>query len=135
MGIQTGNYDSDACFKYNVYPGVEQIPISALGKTRYTNEEMENIARLSSEEKKSFIGNLYEAIQLFQISGSKELLTMPIISFPRADIAPRAMRQVCKADPAARLRKSTGKGINPQKTLCLQTKAAVPRIQTGCPSS
>lgn len=74
MGILTGNYDNDACFEYNVYPGVEQIPISALGKTRYTNQEMENIARLSPEEKKSFIGNLYEAVQLFQISGFKGAL-------------------------------------------------------------
>lgn len=74
MGILTGNYDNGAYFEYNVYPGVEQIPISALGKTRYTNEEMENIARLSLEEKRSFIGNLYEAIQLFQISGFKGAL-------------------------------------------------------------
>ena len=133
MGIQTGNYDSDACFKYNVYPGVEQIPISALGKTRYTNEE---ISRAFPPKRKRASSGIYtRQSSFFRYPDSKELLTMPIISFPRADIAPRAMRQVCKADPAARLRKSTGKGINPQKTPCLQTKAAAPRIQTGCPSS
>jgi len=69
MGYNIGNYVHDASFQYEVYPGVEQLPVNALGKTRYTNEQMADISRLAIGEKQKRIGNLYEAIQLFQISG------------------------------------------------------------------
>lgn len=74
MGYHIGNYVYDASFQYEVYPGVNQVPVNTLGRTRYTNEEMANISRLSSEEKRKRIGNLYEAIQLFQVSGFRGIL-------------------------------------------------------------
>lgn len=74
MGYHIGNYDNDACFRYEVYPGVDQIPVNALGKTRYTNEEMAGISHLAIGEKRKLIGNLYEAVQLFQVSNFRGIL-------------------------------------------------------------
>lgn len=74
MGYNTGNYDNDAHFRYEVYPGVEQVPVNSLGRSRYTNEQMEVISRLPIGEKRGLIGNLYEAIQLFQVCDFKGAL-------------------------------------------------------------
>lgn len=68
MGYDVGNYRHDASFQYEVYPGVTQVPVNTLGKSRYTNEQMKEFLCLTAEEKRRRIGNLYEAIQLFQIS-------------------------------------------------------------------
>jgi len=74
MGYNVGNYSNDASFQYEVYPGVKQVPVNTLGKSRYTNEQMKNISRLATEEKRKLIGNLYEAIQLFQVSNFRGTL-------------------------------------------------------------
>ncbi len=71
MSYDIGNYLYDASFRYEVYPGVMQVPVRTLGQTRYTNEEMADIVRLPIDERRKLIGNLYEAIQLFQASGFK----------------------------------------------------------------
>ncbi len=74
MGYDIGNYRHDASFSYEVYPGITQVPVHTLGKSRYTNEQMEKISRLPAAEKRPLIGNLYEAIQLFQLSGFAGIL-------------------------------------------------------------
>lgn len=63
-----GNYRNDADFKVEIYPNVFWIPLNTLGKTHYTNEDVISFVSLSPEEKRAKIGNLYEAIQLFQLS-------------------------------------------------------------------
>jgi len=65
----TGNYSNTIQFETEVYSGVYWIPINALGASRYTNEQMEAIVQLPPDEKKACIATLYEAIQLFQVSG------------------------------------------------------------------
>lgn len=69
MGFYTGIYASDASFRYEVYPGVAQVPVNTLGKPRFTNEAAAEISRLPLEERRARIGNLFEAIQLFHASG------------------------------------------------------------------
>lgn len=69
MSYDIGNYVHDASFQYEIYPGAVQVPVCSLGQTRYTNEDMADMARLPVEERRKLIGNLYEAIQLFQAAG------------------------------------------------------------------
>ena len=64
-----GNYHNEITFETEVFENVYWVPVNALGRTRYTNDEMRSIVQLSVEEKKNKIHNLYEAIQLFQVSG------------------------------------------------------------------
>ena len=68
MSKNIWNYFYDIEFETQVYKGVYWVPINSLGKTRYTSAEMFEISKLSLENKRKKIGNLYEAIQLFQIS-------------------------------------------------------------------
>lgn len=69
-----GKYSHSITFETEVYPGVYWVPLHTLGKSRYTNEEMAEIALLSPQEKKACIRSLYEAVQLFQISDFKSVL-------------------------------------------------------------
>lgn len=62
----TGRYRHNAHFSLEVYPGVFWLPLNALGRTRYTNEQIATIIPLSPEEKREKISNVYEAVQLFQ---------------------------------------------------------------------
>ena len=64
-----GNYSNTVVFETEVYPGVFWVPVNTLGTSRYTNAQMAEIAVLSPSHKKIHIRNLYEAIQLFQVSG------------------------------------------------------------------
>ena len=66
-----GNLRDNAAFITKVSKGVCWVPVSALGKTRYQNSEIEKFIPLSPEEKLDKINNLYEAIQLFQLSDFK----------------------------------------------------------------
>lgn len=68
MAKDIGVYSNSIEFETEVYPGVYWVPLNTLGKSRYTNEQMKYIAQLSPEEKRQKINNLYEAVQLFQIS-------------------------------------------------------------------
>ena len=65
----TDNLRYDADFTIKVSDGVWWVPANVLGTTRYTNREMAEIALHSPEEKQAEISTLYEAIQLFQVSG------------------------------------------------------------------
>lgn len=66
MSKNTGNYSNHIQFETEVYQGVYWVPINILGKSRYSNDEMMEISKLPLEKKKERIGNLYEAVQLFQ---------------------------------------------------------------------
>lgn len=68
MSKNTGNYSNNVQFEVEVYNGVYWIPINTLGASRYSNEEMAEISRMPLDKKKEQIGNLYEAVQLFQVS-------------------------------------------------------------------
>lgn len=74
MSKDIGNYLDDISFETEVYPGVYWIPLNALGKTRYTNEQMMDVVQMSFEQKKAAISNLYEAVQLFQLSEFKGVM-------------------------------------------------------------
>jgi len=50
------------------------VPVHTLGRSRYTNEQIKTFLRLTATEKRAHIGNLYEAIQLFQLSGFQGVL-------------------------------------------------------------
>lgn len=63
-----GVYSNDIEFQTEVDEGVYWVPINTLGKTRYTNDEIYEISKLPIEQKREQIGNLYEAVQLFQVS-------------------------------------------------------------------
>jgi hypothetical protein len=65
----TWNLRYDASFEVEVADGVWWVPANALGKTRYTNKQIAEMVEKTPEEKRKKISNLYEAIQLFQISG------------------------------------------------------------------
>ena len=63
----TWNLRSDASFEVQVAEGVWWVPANTLGKSRYTNKQIAAIVNENPKVKKALIGNLYEAIQLFQI--------------------------------------------------------------------
>ena len=65
----TWNIRDNADFCAEIVEGVYWVPANSLGKTRYTNKEIAELVNKTPEEKRARIGNLYEAIQLFQISG------------------------------------------------------------------
>ena len=64
----TWNLRDDADFEVEVAEGVWWVPANTLGKSRYTNEQIASIVNENPRVKKAIIGNLYEAIQLYQIS-------------------------------------------------------------------
>lgn len=68
MTKDTGVYSNSVEFEVEVYPNVYWVPLNTLGKSRYTDVDMQSIKKLSPEEKKNAIHNLYEAVQLFQAS-------------------------------------------------------------------
>lgn len=74
MNKNIGNYSNCVQFETEVYHGVYWVPINTLGVSRYTNGEMTEISRMPLEKKKERIGNLYEAVQLFQVSGFRGIL-------------------------------------------------------------
>lgn len=63
----TWNLRTDASFEVQVAEGVWWVPANTLGKSRYTNKQIAAIVNENPKVKKALIGNLYEAIQLFQI--------------------------------------------------------------------
>lgn len=68
MSRDIGQYSNSIQFETEVYDGVYWVPINTLGASRYSDEEMLEISKLPIEERKERIGNLYEAVQLFQLS-------------------------------------------------------------------
>lgn len=63
----TWNLRDGADFEVEVYNGVWWVPASSLGNSRYTNKQIASIVNFNPAVKKAIIGNLYEAIQLYQI--------------------------------------------------------------------
>ena len=63
----TWNLRADADFEVEVYDGVWWVPASSLGSSRYTNKLIASVVSTSPQVKKAVIGNLYEAVQLYQI--------------------------------------------------------------------
>ena len=59
----------DAEYQMIVADGVWWVPVSSLGRSRYTNREIAGMVEHSPEQKQEEISTLYEAIQLFKISG------------------------------------------------------------------
>ena len=52
MSRDIGQYSNNIKFETEVYNGVYWIPINTLGASRYSNEEMAEISKMSMEEKK-----------------------------------------------------------------------------------
>lgn len=71
MDKNAGNYLDNIEFETEIYPGVYWVPMNILGKTRYSNEEMKQVAALPMEERRKKIRNLYEAVQLYQCAEFK----------------------------------------------------------------
>lgn len=63
-----GRYSNSVQFETEVYDGVYWVPLNTLGTSRYSNKEMLEISKMPLERKRECIDNLYEAVQLFQIS-------------------------------------------------------------------
>ena len=63
------NLRHEADFAIQVADGVWWVPVRSLGASRYTNQEIAGMAEHSPEQKQEEISTLYEAVQLFQISG------------------------------------------------------------------
>lgn len=67
----TFNLRSSASYDMELVPGISWVPANALGKTRFTNAQIAELAKKAPEEKQAQVSSLYEAIQLFQISNFK----------------------------------------------------------------
>ena len=63
--LETLRYDADYSIK--VADGVYWVPVRSLGKSDYTNAQMQSILTDTPEEKQAEIDTLYEALQLYQI--------------------------------------------------------------------
>ena len=63
------NLRHDAEFQMILADGVWWVPVSVLGTSRYTNREIAEMVEHSPEQKQEEISTLYEAIQLYKISG------------------------------------------------------------------
>lgn len=59
----------DAAFSMQVAPDVFWVPAVALGQSAYSNQDIHSMLSLSPEEKQQRIHTLYEALQLYEISG------------------------------------------------------------------
>ena len=65
----TDNLRYEAAYDIQVGNGVWWVPARALGGSRYTNREIAELLEHSPEQKQEEISTLYEALQLFEISG------------------------------------------------------------------
>lgn len=59
----------NASFSMQVAPDIFWVPAAALGQSAYTNRDIYSMLSLTPEEKQSTIHTLYEALQLYEISG------------------------------------------------------------------
>jgi hypothetical protein len=65
MNKDTINLRDEADFEIEVFSNVYWIPANTLGHTQYTEEDIKSMLLLNPNEKNN---NLYEALQLYQIS-------------------------------------------------------------------
>lgn len=73
QSYDTVNLRYNADFEVYISRDLYWIPFNTLGKTRYTNGEMRNFISMDPLQKQKEISNLYEAIQLFQLSEFKDI--------------------------------------------------------------
>ena len=74
MSKNTINLRDSAEFEIEVYPNIFWIPANSLGHTRYTDEDIQDMLSLNPTEKRQKIDNLYEALQLYQVSRFKGVI-------------------------------------------------------------
>lgn len=65
--LQTLRYNAD--FSKKVADGIYWVPARSLGKSRYTNAQIYAMLDKTPQQKQKAAGTLYEALQLYQISG------------------------------------------------------------------
>ena len=65
--LVTLRYDAD--FEEEVYPDVYWVPARSLGDSRYSNADIFQMVDHSPEDKQAAVSTLYEALQLYQVSG------------------------------------------------------------------
>jgi hypothetical protein len=65
--FDTINLVNDVNFEIFVSHNLFWVPVNTLGKTRYTNYGIRQFINYTPENKKKLIGNVYEAVQLFQV--------------------------------------------------------------------
>jgi hypothetical protein len=75
--IDNKSYDTinlvhNAKFEVFISRNLYWAPVNTLGSTKYTNYDIRQFLNYSPQEKKKLISNVYEAIQLFQISRFEE---------------------------------------------------------------
>ena len=68
----TDNLRYGADYEVEVAQDVWWVPVVSLGDSRYTNTEIAGMVAAEPEEKQAALGTLYEALQMFQISGFHE---------------------------------------------------------------
>lgn len=67
----TYNLRANANFEVQLAQGIDWVPANSLGVSTLNNPEVAELAEKSPEEKQEKVTNLYEALQLFQISNFK----------------------------------------------------------------
>lgn len=72
LAYDSQNLRRGAAFEVPAADDVWWVPAVILGDTRYTNAEIAAMAAESPEEKQRKLATLYEAVQMFQISGFAE---------------------------------------------------------------
>lgn len=65
----TANLRYNADFEEQVADNVWWVPVRSLGESAYTNAQIAEMVSAEPEEKQSSLHTLYEALQMFQISG------------------------------------------------------------------
>lgn len=65
--LVTLRYDAD--YVVEVYPDVYWVPARSLGDSRYSNADIFQMVDHSPEDKQAAVSTLYEALQLYQVSG------------------------------------------------------------------
>ena len=66
--MRVGRYDcmnlrDEADFEVPICKNVFWVPVNVLGRTRYTNEEIEQMLSLTPDQKMKNVKSLYEAVQ------------------------------------------------------------------------
>ncbi len=70
---------ADAHFELRLSRDVYWVPVNRLGGTRYTNDQIQQMVRLSPQEKRDRISTLYEAVQLFLLSRFHQMSDVKLV--------------------------------------------------------
>jgi len=71
----TYNLRHGSDFEVEVSGDVFWVPAVTLGKSKYNHDDMKNIVKDTPQAKQEKVSNLYEALQLFQVSNFKSAVT------------------------------------------------------------